>query len=431
MYHSQPCPGEPAAADEHMRILLLTHRLPYPPNKGDKIRSFNLLRHLSRRHEVYVVSPIDDARDLSFVPDVKKFAREVLVERIGQRSRALTAVGSLLRRSSITVQHFYSQRLASRMDELLDKIQMDAFFCFSSPMAEYLFNSRHWEQQIARGKKVMDLINVDSYKWRQYAEQNRGPKAWIYGYEANRLAEYETRIARQFDRLYVVSEQEKKYLPKTALAEKCDALSNGVDLEYFKPSGRPGADASSPTLVFTGVMDYWPNIDGVKWFVERIFPAIRAAVPQVRFVIVGSRPTNEVRALAKLPGVEVTGFVEDVRDYVSAASVCVVPLRIARGIQNKVLEAMAMGKAVISTRQALEGIRAEEHRDIIAADDEAGFAAAVVELLRDESKARNIGAHARSCVESNYSWDDNLRQLDVLLEPSATAFDRPLPSIPA
>jgi len=402
-----------------MRVLLLTHRLPYPPNKGDKIRSFHILEHLVRKHEVYVACPIDDAEDLQYVAKVQERAARVLFERIDGRGRARAALQALLSFGSISVSHFYSAALARRIDELLDEHTMDAIFCFSSPMAEYLFRSRHANGKLRQARRIMDLIDVDSFKWSQYAQRTAAPRSWIYRYEAARLASYERRIATDFDRLFLVSEQERQYMPTGARTDRLHALSNGVDLQYFAPTPAENAAPVPPTLVFTGVMDYWPNVHGVQWFADEVLPRILTVVPGTRFVIVGSRPTAAVLRLADRHGIEVTGFVEDVRRYVRTASVCVVPLKIARGLQNKVLEAMAMGKAVVSTPEAIEGIRAEAGVDVLVAADADAFARAVIGLLEAPARASQIGGSARRCVEREYSWEMNLRALDEALPATA------------
>ena len=403
-----------------MRILLLTHRLPYPPNKGDKIRTFNVLEYLAKRHAVFLACPVDDAADLEYVPELERRCKGVLAVHNG-RPRATAALQSGLTGTSITVRHFHSRELQDRLDELLDRQQFDAVLCFSSPMAEYVFRSRHVDGQLRRALRVMDLIDVDSFKWRQYAQRSSIPMRWVYRYEAARLADYERRIAQSFDELLLVSEQEREYLPDGISADKVHAISNGVDLDYFSPIATTPVSGSAPTLVFTGVMDYWPNVDGVQWFADEVLPQIQAQMPGARFVIVGSKPVESVRRLASRSGIEVTGFVDDVRTYVAAAAVCVVPLKIARGLQNKVLEAMAMGKAVVGTPQAMEGIRAAVGEDVIAADDAAAFAAAVLDLLGAPQRAAQIGANARRCVERGYSWAANLRALDDMLSAADAA----------
>ena len=400
-----------------MRVLFLAHRLPFPPNKGDKIRSFHILNYLAKRHEVYLACLIEDDADVRIVPEIEGRVRRLVCERIRPRWRKALAVRSLVSSTPITVDYFYSRALQRQVDEIVDTLDIDAVICFSSPMAEYVFRSRHAEGKLRRARRVMDLIDVDSCKWRQYAERSSAWRAWIYRYEAAHLANYERRIARGFDRVLVVSEPERRMFPVEAEHSNIEVMSNGVDLEYFRPTKGQVDDRGHPTIVFTGVMNYWPNVEGMTWFVQSVLPRVRAAVPDVELLIVGSRPTKEIERLASHRGVVITGFVEDVRPYVARAGACIVPLRIARGIQNKVLEAMAMGKAVICAPQAHEGIRAQAGRDLVVAEGEEEFASATIDLLRDADKAALLGVNARQCVERNYAWETNLAVLDRLLGP--------------
>lgn len=401
-----------------MRVLFITHRLPFPPNKGDKIRSFNILKYLAKRHEVYVACLIDDGADLRLVPELEVRVRRLVYERIQPGLSKALAVKSLVSSTPITVSYFYSKALQRKVDEILDTVDIDAVICFSAPMAEYLYRSRHAEGKLRRVRRVMDLIDVDSCKWRQYAERSSAWRAWVYRYEAVHLAKYERRIARSFDRVLVVSEPERRMFPMGE--EGCSnigVMANGVDFEYFRSLTSQLGEPRDATLVFLGVMDYWPNVEGMTWFVRSVFPRVRAAIPGVELVIVGRRPTREIERLASHTGVVITGFIEDVRPYVARADACVVPLRIARGIQNKVLEAMAMQKAVVCTPQAQEGIRAQPGRDLVVAEGEEEFASATIDLLRDPQQAALIGGNARQCVELNYAWENNLAVLDHLLVP--------------
>jgi sugar transferase (PEP-CTERM/EpsH1 system associated) len=399
-----------------MRILFLTHRIPYPPNKGDKIRSYNTLQYLAKHHEVYLGSLIDEQSDLQYVAQLESQVKEFVFDTIQPQIKKICCLRSFLKTESISVCYFYSSRLQKKIDALFERIDFDVLFCFSSPMAEYYFRSTHKNRRVKPLIRIMDLIDVDSYKWTQYAEQSSGLKRLIYCHEARYLSQYEHRIAETFDHLLVVSEQEKNIFLRGLAATNLSVVTNGVDLDFFNPHHPQRQQTQKPTLVFTGVMDYWPNIEGVQWFVERIFPRIRAAVPATALYIVGSRPTTEIKRLEHIEGIVVTGFVEDVRDYLAAADVCVVPLRIARGIQNKILEAMAMGKPVVTTSQAFEGINAVSGEEIISADDEEMFAAAVIDLLQDRQKAEIMGAKARQCMETHYSWDRNLSVLDGILK---------------
>jgi sugar transferase (PEP-CTERM/EpsH1 system associated) len=270
----------------------------------------------------------------------------------------------------------------------------------------------------------MDLIDVDSRKWEQYAEKSPAWSAWLYRREARCLGAYERRIAESFDRVLVVSEQERELFPGDQRGALL-AVPNGVDLEYFTPDYQSRADMPPMSIVFTGVMDYWPNVEGVRWFVEHIFPRIRSAVPNAHLYIVGSRPGNAVRRLGTTAGITVTGHVDDVRDFIAGARVCVAPLRIARGVQNKVLEAMAMGKAVISTPYAFEGLAAVLGQDLEVAGDEERFAAVAVDLLKDSARAQMLGRNARHCVEQGYSWAASLRLLEAILSGPPTASSVP------
>jgi sugar transferase (PEP-CTERM/EpsH1 system associated) len=408
-----------------MRLLFLTHRIPFPPNKGDKIRSYNILVHLAKRHDVYLACLVDDEGDQRFAPEIERRVRRFVFDRIKPRMKKLLALRGLFRSRPITVGYFYSSTLQKQIDSIIDAVDIDAFVCSSSPMAEYLYRSRHANGKIHRALRVMDMIDVDSSKWRQYAEQSRWWTSCIYRYEAKHLADYEQRLAQNFDHVLVVSEQEKKVFPGGGDTPNLEAMSNGVDLEYFMPDRSATHAAARPTLVFTGAMDYLANIDGIKWFVESVFPRVQAAVPDVELLIVGSKPTQEIARLGRLRGVVVTGFVEDVRRYLARASVCIVPLRVARGIQNKVLEAMAMGKAVVCTPQAYEGIRAMPDKEIIVVEGAEDFAAATIDLLGNRSRARQLGLAARRCVEKAYTWEENLSLLDRILAVRQAAVQPP------
>jgi sugar transferase (PEP-CTERM/EpsH1 system associated) len=402
-----------------MNVLFLAHRLPFPPNKGDKIRSYHMLRHLAARHDVWVASLVDDPRDVPHVDGLREFVREVYVDRLDERSKGIAAARALLACRPVSLQWFHTAALQSAVDAMIDRVDFDAVVGFSSPMAEYVFRSRHASGRLAPVAKAMDLIDVDSYKWRQYAERTRSPARFVYAREGRLLAEYERLLAREFDALFVTSEQEKAFFPGAPALTNLHAMQNGVDLDGYAPGRRAALDLGPAALVFTGVMDYWPNVEGVQWFADRVWPRVLAAVPEARFYVVGSRPTSEVLRLAERPGITVTGYVDDVRDYLAGAAACVAPLRIARGLQNKVLEAMASARAVVSTAEAFEGIAGEAGRDVLIGADETSFADACVRLLQDRELAARLGANARGCMERGYAWDRNLAVLDEFMDRAA------------
>lgn len=397
-----------------MRLLYLCHRVPYPPHKGEKIRSWNILKYLAERHEVSLACLADEEIDPKAVAELARYARDILIERVHPRLRLALALGTLAGSTPLTISHFYSPALQRRLDDLIIQKSIEGLLCSSSPMAAYALRSC-CREQIAQMSRVMDLIDVDSQKWRQYAQASSRWTAWLYWREARYLAAFERRIAQEFDRVLVVSERERAYLPDACVADRVSVMPNGVDLGYFSPSQIQTTTPVQPTLVFTGVMSYRPNIEGVLWFSHRVFPRVQAAVPTVRLCVVGSQPSLRILRLAERAGITVTGKVEDVRPYLAAASLCVVPLRIARGLQNKVLEAMAMGRAVVATAEASEGIEAEPGRDLIVAQDETEFASAVIELLQNDAWRSEIGKNARACVESRYTWRQNLQLLDEIL----------------
>jgi len=402
-----------------MRVLVLAHRIPFPPNKGDKIRSFNIVEYLAGRHEVALACLVDDVRDLRHLDVIRRRVGRFAFARIRPLAKKLWSLTSMLSGQPISVGFFYSRELQREIDEII-AAGVDAVVCICSPMAEYAFRSRHLADSSRQTRLIMDLIDVDSCKWEQYAHQKPFWVSWLYRYEAIHLARYERRIADRFDELTVVSEQETQVFPGGQRPANLHAMSNGVDLDYFRPRDQTKAADVVPTLVFTGAMDYWPNVEGVRWFAENVFPLVRRELPTAEFYVVGSNPVREVLRLNECDGITVTGYVDDVRDYLDRADVCIAPLMIARGIQNKVLEAMAMAKPVVCTPEALEGIAATPGQHVIVAVGAAAFAEATVSLLRDHERAGQVGAAARACVEAGYSWHANLRLLDRLLcEPGS------------
>jgi sugar transferase (PEP-CTERM/EpsH1 system associated) len=410
------------------RLLFLAHRIPFPPNKGDKIRSYHILKFLSERYEVHLATLVDDRNDLEHIRQLSGVVKGLVCDIIRPVPKKFVSALELFRGRPISVSYFYSRKIQQAVDSLLRQLEFEVIFCSSSPMAEYLFRSSNFKGRFACSKApcaahhapclIMDLIDVDSQKWRDYAARSSLPKSWIYTREAALLAAYEKKICEQFEHVLLVSEPEKKILSVTAPARNVAVMPNGVDLDYFSPEFKAVPPRKGPVIIFTGAMDYWPNVEGVEWFAKRVFPIIRNKIPNVTFYVVGSRPVPAVRRLAVREGVQVTGYVQDIRPHIAAADVCVVPLRIARGIQNKVLEAFAMGKAVVCTPQALEGIEARPGADVIVARDESSFAESVLRLIESRDGRNQLGKKARLCVEKNYSWDKNLSLLGHTIEAS-------------
>jgi sugar transferase (PEP-CTERM/EpsH1 system associated) len=392
-------------------LLYLAHRIPYPPNKGDKIRSYHLLRHLAQRFHVHLGTFIDDPDDWQYVDAVKKLCGETYFARLDSRAARIGSATALLRNRPLSLDYYRSRGLSDWIARLHDRLPVSRVLVFSSPMAQFVQPARY-------ARSVIDFVDVDSAKWTEYADQKPWPMNLVYAREGRQLLRYERQLARDFDASLFVSGQEAALFAGMApeSASRVGWFSNGVDSAYFSPQHdfESPYPEGGPVMVFTGAMDYWPNIDAVQWFAAEALPAIRRHRPDARFYIVGARPSREVQALASQPGVTVTGTVPDVRPYLSHARLAVAPLRIARGIQNKVLEAMAMAKPVIVTPQALEGIRAEPGRDLMlgaGAGDIASLACAALDEL-----PADMGRAARAQVEASYNWDTNIARVDALLD---------------
>lgn len=414
-----------------MKILFLSHRIPYPPNKGDKIRSFNEIKYLSKHHIVDIACLADNPTDLKFEKDLKEFCRKVHVTPFNPFPAKIKGVLNLLSRGSISVGYFYSRMLQQVIDQWLFENTYDAIICFSSPMAEYLFRSNTLDFSRISGaphpRFIMDFCDVDSDKWRQYAGSARFPLDKLYKTEFQRLLAYERKITQTFDHSVFVSHKEAElYKTLAPEARNISVMPNGVDSDYFSPEAVSAGTPSIPLvakpqqLMFSGAMDYHANIDGVTWFSREIFPQLRNHFSNLKFIIVGSNPTSNVKALANGKNIQVTGFVEDIRPYYAAADICVIPLRMARGVQNKVLEAMSMGKAIVSTSAAIQGITAQPNRQLLVADTPEAFSGAITELLADNEKRKRFGIAARDFVKTHYSWNTGMAELNALLAIKAT-----------
>lgn len=395
------------------KLLFLAHRVPYPPNKGDKIRSFNILRHLAQSFEVRLGAFVDDPQDMADVGPLHELCDEVFLEPLHGRIKRLQSAAGLFTGEPLSVRYFRSSAMRRWVERALSDWQPDSVFVFSSTMAQYVM-----PRVCATPLLICDMVDVDSAKWTQYAADARFPMNLVFAREGRSLAAYERRIVREFDATTLVSDEERAvYLAGDAAAtERVHAFRNGVDLAYFDPAlshPSPFTD-DAPVVVFTGAMDYRANIDAVGWYAEQVHPLVRAAVPAARFVIVGSNPTTEVVRLGKLPGIDVTGRVEDVRPYLAHACCVVAPLRVARGLQNKVLEAMALDRPLVVTHAAIEGIPHTPSARLEVHDDAEAFAAAVVASLqaRDQDLA---GPPSRTVVERDFSWAANLAVLDDIL----------------
>lgn len=391
-------------------LLFLAHRIPYPPNKGDKIRSYHLLKHLAQRYRVHLGTFVDDVDDWKHVDTVKQLCGETHFANLNPRTARLRSLTALAANRPLSLDYYRDNALTDWVTKITREHPIKRVLVFSSAMAQYA-------PQIDDARRVIDFVDVDSDKWRQYAEKKLWPMSWLYRREGRQLLRHEKQVAGDFDASLFVSQAEadlfKQLAPEST--DRIGFFNNGVDTDYFSPNREytnPYPDDAA-VMVFTGAMDYWPNVDAVQWFTREILPQVLAGNPNAHFYIVGSRPANEVQALASLPRVHVTGTVPDVRPYIAHARIALAPLRIARGIQNKVLEAMAMAKPVVVSPQALEGISAEPGRELLCAENPAQFVAAISQLLIQPDQS--LGRAARAKVDTTYGWSSNLARVDTLL----------------
>jgi len=394
-------------------LLFLCHRIPYPPNKGDKIRSFHFLRHLALHYRIYLGTFIDDPTDEAWRTKLREYCIDCCVVSIDPRWRKLLCLRGFLTGEPLGLPYYRDAGLRVWVDQVLRDVKPARVLVFSSTMAQYLP-----AESYAQARTVVDFVDVDSEKWRAYADRQSWPLNAVYRREARLLRTYEEKIARRAAAAVFVSEPEAMLFSSllgTPSSTVCH-VDNGVDLDFFHPDANLPSpyNPAAEVCVFTGAMDYWANIDAVTWFADEVWPRLRELHRDVEFWIVGSNPAVEVRNLGRRPGIHVTGSVPDVRPYVQHASVVVAPLRIARGIQNKVLEGMAMNKPVVGTPEAFEGIRVTQDAFLRICNGAAEFATATHEVLATHAGTNLPGP--RRFVEGNHDWGANLRRLHELVE---------------
>jgi sugar transferase (PEP-CTERM/EpsH1 system associated) len=389
-----------------LRLLYLCQRIPFPPDRGDRIAAFHQIKHLVAKHEIIVGSLIQEGRHAHHAGLRRELGVQVIAPYNSQLRRARCLSIALARGRPLSLGYFESPRLQLAVNEELSRKGFDAVIVFSSSMAQYVEDCK----SIPR---IMHFCDLDSQKWDSLAQRSRGLKRWIYQREASLLLEYERKIAASFEASCVVSKREADLFRRLIPGVPVSVVENGVDIGFFSEVPRQPADIR---VVFMGVMDYAPNVEAVTFLANNIWRGLHAVFPHARFVIVGSKPTRKVRNLARIPSIEVTGYVSDVRPYLASATISVVPLAIARGVQNKVLEAMAAGVPVLTTREVAKGLPAGAEQHVFVAERTKAFGAVLVELLRNPVALEQMGKSAQEFVQNNCTWDAKLRALDELLE---------------
>ena len=396
-------------------LLLLAHRFPYPPDRGEKIRLWHVLGHLARSHRVFLGCLVDDARDWAHRPRVAELCAGLGCFPLDRRRQKLRALARLRPGRPLMLQYYDRPELHRWVAETAAREPIDAVYVFSTAMAPYA-------RGLAAPCRILDMVDVDSQKWAEYARNSGGPARLVWAREARTLLAEERRAARAFDHTLLVTEAECRRFAELApeSRERVSAVENGVDLAFFAPSGpesgREDPDpypAPGPWVILVGNMDYPPNDDAARWFAQHVLPRLRAGGAAPRFAVAGANPSAALRRLGG-PHLLVTGRVDDVRPWLAHAAVVVAPLRIARGVQNKVLEGMAMGRPVVASPQAFAGIRAVPGRDLLVAEGAEAMAAAVAEVL--DGGHAGMGGAARRAMQAGYSWEAQLGRLDRLLD---------------
>jgi polysaccharide biosynthesis protein PslH len=392
-----------------LKLLLLTHRVPYPPNRGDRIRAYHLLKFLSTRHEVSLACLADELFDSTTESELRRLTERLAIIPQSAAGKWFQAALAFTRGRTATSGLFASARLTKTIRQWTAKEKFDAVIAYCSSMAPYAFLP-----ELSGTPKLVDLVDADSQKWLDYANQAQAVKRVLYGIEGRRLRAFENRLTQESSAIALVSEAEAELFRTICPNDRTHAILNGVDLEYFQ-SEESSEQIRPFSCVFVGALDYGANIDALEWFCSAVWPEVKRLEPQASLELVGRCPTRSIQKLVELPGVSIAANVPDVRPYLRRASLAIAPLRIARGIQNKVLEAMSMGKAVVATAGAAAGLNFEAGVHFVQADTPQEWIAALQRLWASESERSRLGRAGRKYVETYHSWDSTLEPWESLL----------------
>jgi sugar transferase (PEP-CTERM/EpsH1 system associated) len=416
-------------ADSRPDVLYLVHRVPYPPDKGDRIRNYHVLRYLARRAQVSLACLTDEPVPEKSLSALAQLCARVAVVPLGKRTRWLHAVGSLIRGRTISEGAFQAGELERTLRSWARQVLFHASLASASSVAPYLRLS-----ELRDVPAVIDLIDVDSQKWFDYASADRGLRGWLYRTEGRRLRRLEQSLSSWTRAVTLVSEAEASLFRQFCAWPHVHAITNGVDLDYFQPMNPTGA---AKGCVFVGALDYRPNVDAACWFSQEVWPHVRRRHPTASLSLVGREPVREVLRLAAIEGVTVVGQVPDVRPHVAQAAVAVAPLQIARGLQNKVLEAMAMARPVVASPQALAALTDRPGLPALPAASAQEWVDHLGGLLDDADRRRRLGRAGRAYVEAHHHWDKCLEPLGDLLglagdrQPAPVTIQSRGPALPA
>jgi sugar transferase (PEP-CTERM/EpsH1 system associated) len=393
-----------------MRVLFLTHRLPYAPNRGDRLRAYHMLQYLRSRAELELVSLIHDDEEAVHVEDVRAFVPRVTALRVPPWRTKWNAAAAVLTQQPLTHALLDAPGVWAAIQDTVERRPPDVVFAYCSGMAKFAL-----QPPLDRVPLVLDFVDIDSQKWRDLAAESRWPHSWIYGREAATLGAFEARAAAHASAALVVNAREADLARALAPSATIQVLSNGVELERLRPLCPP---AAGPRVVFCGVMDYAPNDEGMRWFVREVWPLVRERRSDATLAIVGHGPTAALRSLCEGDAsIAVTGRVPDVRDWLWESAVGIAPLHVARGVQNKALEAIAAGLPIVITDAVAGGLPPQAMPATRVANTPQAFAEQVLDLLRLSPTDRC--AIAASANLSALTWSQTLAPLWSILERAA------------
>ncbi len=398
-------------------LLFLAHRIPYPPTKGEKLRAYNLLKGLSETYDIWLGAPLDDPDDWQYRDALDAYCVETYIADIRGRTRHRAAVEALARGEPVSYSYFRHRGMMDWVAKRTSERAFDAVFVYSSGAAPYLKAIRR-----TAGVTIMDFVDVDSEKWRALGETAKGPMKHVYTREAKLMRAEECRLGALSDANLLVTDAEcALFTELTGLPAQ--TVGNGVDTDYWGAAKTVETPYSGKRerVIFTGVMDYEPNVEAVTWFAAEAMPKLRATGRDVEFVIAGGRPSKVVQGLANDKDITVTGRVEDMRGWLGHADLAVAPLLLARGVQNKVLEAMAAGTPVLTTTPALTGIDAVPGQDALVCETGESFAASICTMLDDRARREAMAASAQAFVQGGYGWGAKVSGLIEIIEAARTA----------
>lgn len=399
-----------------MHCLYLAQRIPFPPNKGEKLRSFHQINFLrSNGIEVTVAAPYEQSDELDYF---KRLEQEYGCHTLSQAlsHKLLRYMSGIAGNTSLSEAHFYSSGLQKQIDDLLERQNIDAIVCTASSMANYVFRSTALAKKARRPRLIMDFMDMDSHKWLQYSRNTKPPMRWVYQREASLVRRLENRVGEQFDACFFVAEPETNLYKQQAENPAAEVLSigNGIDPAEFYPATQ-AAEVKTPHLLFAGVMDYTPNVDAMLWFYNEVWPSVLTHWPDATLTIAGMNPTPAIARLQGVDNVRVTGFVEDILPYFHESNIFVAPFRIARGIQNKILQAFACGLPVVSTSMGAEGIKCTPGQNIEVGDEPNDMFDAIKRLMTAPQHYQSVRNSALATIDEHYSWDGILTPLLQLL----------------